>query len=78
MYKDRGHSLPPHVVTTVLAPRVEQLVPGAVGEVETVAPQHEHEHDDHHVLGRKTRLEIRNIFQNWSHKIPRVVRIYVN
>ena len=48
-------------------------MPGAVGEVETVAPQHEHEHDDHHVLGRKTRLEIRNIFGcNSSPRSPNV------
>ena len=48
---------PPHVGARVLAARVEELVPGAVGEVERVAPQHEHEHQDQHVLRRQPRLQ---------------------
>ena len=48
---------PPHVGARVLAARVEELVPGAVGEVEGVAPQHEHEHQDQHVLRGQPRLQ---------------------
>ena len=51
---------PPHVGARVLAARVEELVPGAVGEVERVAPQHEHEHQDQHVLCGKPRLQQRS------------------
>ena len=66
VYDIANSHLPPHVAP-LLPIRVEQLVPGPVGEVEGVGPQQEHEEDDQDVLGYKFGLRYtKSVHVQWE------------